>query len=275
MKKILIAILLIGGAFLILMNNDSVETDHNEAIQEHHDDDDEVEEHEIYPGDVVKKIEAGEDIILLDVRTPEEHAEVHIENSLLVPVQELSLSTLAEAGIDESKKDAEIIIYCRSGNRSKQAYDIMKSLGFTNIKSSAGGIVHWEEDNYPYLEEGEYVAPMVDETTASGAKIVIDNGKFVFGKASKVEGVLETTFVIKNEGAETLEIGDITTSCGCTSAEIEDQSISPGSETKLTVKFDPNFHEEPEGVFTRTVFIPTNDPNTPEAEVSIEVEIID
>ena len=41
----------------------------------------------------------------------------------------------------------------------------------------------------------------------------------------------------------------------------------------LTVVFDPDFHEEPVDVFKRTVFIPTNDPNTPEAEVSVQVDI--
>ena len=110
-------------------------------------DDGEVADFEIYPGDVVKKIQNNEDVILLDVRTLEEYQETHLENSLLLPVQELSQQALNKIGLGEDMKDKEIIIYCRSGNRSKTAYDIMDSLGYTNIKSVSGGMVHWEEDN--------------------------------------------------------------------------------------------------------------------------------
>lgn len=242
----------------------------------HHDVDSTVQNYEIYPGDVVEKIKQGEDIILLDVRTPEEYAEIHLENSLLLPVQELSQQTLDKIGLGQNAKDKEIIIYCRSGARSKTAYDIMNSLGYTNIKSVAGGMIHWEEDGYPFTEVGDYEALGTDIPTqaeTSGPNIAFDRKSHDFGVIPQYGGVVEATFEVRNDGVGTLKIGDITTSCSCTSATISSVNIEEGEKAVLTVKFDPDFHEEPIDVFKRTIFIPSNDTDTPEAEVTIQVDI--
>ena len=235
--------------------------------------------HEIHPGDVAEKIEKGEDFILLDVRTPEEYEEIHLKDALLLPVQKLSQATLNEIGLGEDAKDKEIILYCRSGNRSETAYNIMSSLGYTNIKSSAGGMIHWQEDNYPYTESGPYNGVLIDTgdtaTQAEGPQVAIDRKLHDFGTIPQYGGTVEATFRVSNEGSEDLVIGQLTTSCSCTSANIGSQTIAPGDETILTVVFDPDFHEEPLDVFKRTVFIPTNDPSTPEAEVSIQVDILE
>lgn len=149
---ILIGILAIIGVGYFF----TIDTNRTAMMDQEHHEDEMVESYEIYPGDVADKIKNKEDIILLDVRTPEEYEEVHLENALLLPVQELSAKSLASIGLGEGAKDKEIIIYCRSGARSKTAYDIMKSLGYTNIKSVSGGMIHWEEDNYPFTEMGPY-----------------------------------------------------------------------------------------------------------------------
>jgi phage shock protein E len=238
--------------------------------------DEAIEAYEIYPDEVAQKIKNSEDIILLDVRTPEEYAEAHLKNALLLPVQNLSQDTLASIGLGENAKDKEIIIYCRSGARSKTAYDIMSSLGYTNIKSVAGGMIHWQEDDYPFTETGEYEGVKfgaVPQGGISGPKISFDRASHDFGVIPQFGGVVETIFTVKNEGTGTLEIGKITTSCSCTTASISSASISEGGEAELTVVFDPDFHEEPVEAFRRTVFIPTNDPENPEAEVAIQVDI--
>jgi rhodanese-related sulfurtransferase len=220
-----------------------------------------------------------DDVVLLDVRTKEEYEEVHLENAVLLPVQELSQGTLARIGLGEEAKNKEIIIYCRSGARSKTAYDIMKSLGYTNIKSIGGGMIHWQEDGYPLTESGAYSGKgETDDSENSvaevtGPKVVFDRAFHDFGVVPQYGGVSQTSFSVKNEGTETLIIGDITTSCSCTSATISDSSIEPGGNAVLTVVFDPDFHEEPLDVFKRTIFIPTDDPNTPEAEVVVQVDI--
>lgn len=253
---------------------DEMMDDHDDE-DGHHDGD--VKDFEIYPSDVSEKIENKEDIILLDVRTPEEYAEIHLENALLLPVGELSANTLSDIGLGESAKDKEIIIYCRSGARSKQAYDVMKPLGYTNIKSVAGGMVHWQEDNYPFTETGEYNESVSDPVgvSESGARIAFDRTTHNFGGVPQSQGILETTFEVRNDGQSVLEIGELSTSCGCTTAELSNKSIQPSGTATLTVYFDPDFHKEPSDELTRTVFIPTNDLSQPEAEVKITVDILE
>lgn len=242
----------------------------DELVSDEHEDE-AVEYYEIYPAEVVKKIARGEDVVLLDVRTVEENTEVRIQNSLLLPVQDLGAASLDLIGLGEEAKNKEIYVYCKSGSRSKQAYDIMTDLGYTNVKSIAGGMVHWQEDNYPFLEGEGAVGE--NAIHSDGASISFDRNAHDFGLINAADGVVETQFTVTNTGSENLEIGELSTSCGCTSASLSNSTIEPDGSSALTVRFDPNFHEEPGGRFTRTVFIPTNDPMLPEAEVQIAVEI--
>jgi len=272
----IIGLALLAGVAWYTTNEES-RTEH-ENSEEHHDDD-RVEAHEIYPGDVVDKIEANEDIVLLDVRTLEEYEEIHLENALLLPVQELSQQSLSKIGLGESTKDKEIILYCRSGGRSKTAYDIMTSLGYTNIKSVGGGMIHWEEDNYPFTETGPYdgsvTSSINEDGEEEGPELTVDRTLHDFGEISQYGGKVETTFTLNNIGTEVLEIGTLTTSCSCTSARVDDVRLEPNESTTLTVIFDPDLHEEPLDVFKRTVFIPTNDANNPELEVTVQVDILE
>lgn len=270
----LLVLIVIGIGYFFAVNTNS----NNVVVDEEHHEDEIVERHEIYPGDAADKIKNKEDIILLDVRTPEEYEEVHLENALLLPVQQLSAQSLADIGLGEDSKDKEIIIYCRSGARSKTAYDIMKSLGYTNIKSVSGGMIHWEEDNYPFTETGAYTGShMMNENdtdvSEGGSRIILDRTFHDFGVIPQYGGTVEEAFTVKNSGVGVLIIGDLTTSCSCTSATITSTSINPGESAELTVVFDPDFHEEPLDIFKRTIFIPTNDPTTPEAEIAIQIDI--
>jgi rhodanese-related sulfurtransferase len=84
-------------------------------------------------------------VILLDVRTVEENKDLRIPNSLLIPLDTLK----AKAGDLLLDKNATIIVYCRSGNRSKEAADILIDLGYTDVLDM-GGIIDW-----PYETESE------------------------------------------------------------------------------------------------------------------------
>ena len=76
--------------------------------------------------------------ILLDTRTREEYDQSHIPGALLIPQTEI-----AERAEEElPDKDQVILVYCRSGNRSKQASEILAELGYTNVKEF-GGINTW------------------------------------------------------------------------------------------------------------------------------------
>lgn len=79
--------------------------------------------------------------IILDVRTEEEYAEGHIENAVLIPDYEIS--TRAEQELTD--KDQLILVYCRSGRRSKTASQILASMGYTNVVEF-GGIIDWQYD---------------------------------------------------------------------------------------------------------------------------------
>ena len=85
-----------------------------------------------------KIMDTETDYIIIDARTEEEFAEGHIENAILIP--EYEIAERAEKELPE--KDALILVYCRSGRRSKIASDELVKLGYTNVKEF-GGIIDW------------------------------------------------------------------------------------------------------------------------------------
>ena len=76
--------------------------------------------------------------ILLDTRTQEEYDQSHIPGALLIPHTEIAQRAAEEL----PDKDQVILLYCRSGNRSKQASEVLMELGYTNVKEF-GGINTW------------------------------------------------------------------------------------------------------------------------------------
>jgi rhodanese-related sulfurtransferase len=79
---------------------------------------------------------------VLDVRTQQEWNEYHTPNATLVPLDQL------QARINEVPKDKEILVICRSGNRSQQGRDILLAAGY-NATSMTGGLVEWSSKGYP------------------------------------------------------------------------------------------------------------------------------
>ncbi len=77
--------------------------------------------------------------IIIDARTEEEYAEGHIENAILIP--EYEIKDKAEQAIPH--KDTLILVYCRSGRRSKIASEALVRLGYTNVYEF-GGIIDWQ-----------------------------------------------------------------------------------------------------------------------------------
>ena len=86
----------------------------------------------------IEMMASGEPYVLVDVRTKAEYDEGHIEGALLLPLDQLE--TLAESQLKD--KDAMLLIYCRSGNRSAQASALLLELGYTQI-FDFGGIMDW------------------------------------------------------------------------------------------------------------------------------------
>ena len=81
-----------------------------------------------------------ETLNLIDVRQPEEHADFNIGGQL-IPLG--NILAMQIEGIEDLKNE-EIIFYCRSGQRSMQAALVLETMGFTNVKNLAGGMLGWE-----------------------------------------------------------------------------------------------------------------------------------
>jgi rhodanese-related sulfurtransferase len=90
----------------------------------------------------VAEIKAREDVFLLDVREQWEYDEGHIPGVTLLPMGEVP------ARLDEIPTDKEVIVTCRSGNRSGQVTDYLRQNGFDNVHNMQGGIVAWDEAGY-------------------------------------------------------------------------------------------------------------------------------
>lgn len=84
---------------------------------------------------------------LLDVRQPEEHTIVALDNSVLIPLGEL-FSRVDEI---EDWREEEVVVYCHHGIRSAQAVAQLRALGFTNVHNLAGGIDRWTIEVNPTL----------------------------------------------------------------------------------------------------------------------------
>ena len=80
---------------------------------------------------------------VLDVRTPQEWDDYHAPGTTLIPLDELP------ARVDELPEDQEIVVVCRSGNRSQSGRDILLDAGFEQVTSMAGGLNAWGAAGYP------------------------------------------------------------------------------------------------------------------------------
>ena len=125
--KILIGILLIFSIIAIGCSNESEEREESEASV-----------NTINAETAMEMMASGDEYTLVDVRTQAEYDEGYIEGALLLPLDQLE--TLSEEQLTD--KEATILVYCRSGNRSAQASQILVDLGYQNVYD-CGGIVDW------------------------------------------------------------------------------------------------------------------------------------
>lgn len=96
------------------------------------------EYHKITQEQAKERMTKNPKVIILDVRTPQEYKDGHIDKAINVPNEDINTTPPKEL----PDKNAEILIYCRSGHRSKQASDKLVKMGYTNIYDF-GGINTW------------------------------------------------------------------------------------------------------------------------------------
>jgi adenylyltransferase/sulfurtransferase len=102
---------------------------------------------EISPAVLKKKLDNGSRIALVDVREPHEWDIVHLEGAIRIPQNELA------ARLHELDSANEIVVYCRSGERSTRALNLLREAGFRRLKNLRGGINYWSRTVDPSLPE--------------------------------------------------------------------------------------------------------------------------
>lgn len=185
---------------------------------------------------------------LVDVHTPKQ---THIPGTdVLIPYNEISKN------IDKLPKDKStpILVYCRSGNMSKSASEEISKLGYTNVYDLEGGINLYKESN---------------------AEVVItpsnqDLGEVVYGD------IPTTSFIFTNFTPMPVEITRVSTSCGCTKAEVKKKQLGAYESTEVTVSFDPAVHGDATDVgdITRIIYVSTDNPNFPQLTNTITANVV-
>ena len=130
MKKIILiiiilTIIIIGVVCIMNRKERNIE---NEVIIKH-----------VSMNDIVQIMEENENYIILDVRTQAEYNQGHIPNAICIPNETIDENVVNKL----PDKNQMILVYCRSGNRSKQAAEKLKKLGYTDL-IEFGGIIDWK-----------------------------------------------------------------------------------------------------------------------------------
>ncbi len=102
---------------------------------------------DIGPVEAKERIKMEKNVLILDVRTPEEFSQGHIEGAVNIPVQEIE----KRIGELNKYKKYTVIVYCKSGNRSRRASEILVKYGFKSVYNLKGGFIEWSKT----IEEGK------------------------------------------------------------------------------------------------------------------------
>lgn len=188
------------------------------------------------------------DNFLLDVHVPEQ---THIPGTdAFIPYNEISQN------LDKLPQDktTPILVYCRSGSMSATASQELTDLGYTNVYDLRGGMNAYKESN-------------VDVVITPSNQ---DLGNVIYGDVST------TTFTLTNFTPMPLKITRVSTSCGCTKAEVDKKDVGAYETTEVEVSFDPAVHGDATDVgdITRTIYIDTDNPNFPKLTSTITANVI-
>ncbi len=100
----------------------------------------------IEPKTVVERLAwSDQSLVLLDVRTPAEYAEGHIPGAINIPHTEIA----ARIGELSGARERDLVVYCRSGNRTEQALAALRKAGFSRLFHLKGDYLRWSEEKRP------------------------------------------------------------------------------------------------------------------------------
>lgn len=200
-------------------------------------------------------------VFVVDVHTPEqEHLPM---TDAVIPYNQLRSK---KAKLPEDKSQS-IIVYCRSGGMSAGATQTLVEMGYKNVYDLEGGANAYRA-NATNDEAVKVLAAPTEQLTISPE--TQDLGKVVYGE------VANTSFTLTNLSGEELEVTRLSTSCGCTKAEIADPVIKSGDTGEIKVSFDPAVHGDDTdiGEITRTIYIETNNPQQEKLERTITATVV-
>lgn len=95
-----------------------------------------------------KKMISNKDVVILDVRTPEEFREGHIDKAILANINDPSF----DARIARIGKDKQVLVYCAAGGRSARASKMMSEKGWKSVTNMKGGFSAWSAAGYPSVK---------------------------------------------------------------------------------------------------------------------------
>ena len=125
----------------------------------------------ITPRQLNDRLRRGEKLHLLDVRTPAEHAELHVPEVKLVPLDQLDATKLA--GVNGFAKDQPLYIFCRTGNRAKQAAEKLEKTGFPHCWVVEGGTMAWAEAGLPITRGTSRVISLERQVRITAGALVL------------------------------------------------------------------------------------------------------
>jgi rhodanese-related sulfurtransferase len=111
---------------------------------------------DIFPAEaweLISKRGEGDDLVIIDVSTPQEYKDLHIEGAINLNL----LSRFFKTRLDVMNKSKSYVVYCRVGVRSKIAQKLMQQFGFRTVYNVVGGTLLWEEEGLPFASGTEGV----------------------------------------------------------------------------------------------------------------------
>ena len=194
------------------------------------------------------KILETRNTFLVDVHIPEQK---HLEGTdLIIPYNKIK----ENLNKFPKNKNAEIIVYCKSGRMSIEASNALLEAGYTRVYNLTGGLNAYYESHY-----GIYINPVTKNL-----------GEVVYGNIAK------TSFKLINNTKKEIAITKISTSCSCTSATTVKKNLKPYEEAEVLVSFNPAVHKDDTdlGEVIKTIYIDTTSDNFPRVEASITATVV-
>jgi sulfur-carrier protein adenylyltransferase/sulfurtransferase len=113
---------------------------------------------EVTAEEVDKRLQQGDDVVLLDVREKDEVRSGYIDGSLSVPRGFLEMQVTGQI----PDTDKEVIVYCAGGVRSLLAARVMREMGYQNVSSMAGGITQWKDRGHPVVRDRQLTTKQLE-----------------------------------------------------------------------------------------------------------------